>query len=79
MTKCKFSSPEVMCDSVKRIFMIDLECSKINFIPLFVVPAGKNVVSLQRCIALGWLSWKWSEFFSMLLKIETLERKLQLG
>ena len=79
MTKCKFSSPEVMCDSVKRIFMIDLECSKINFIPLFVVPAGKNVVSPQRCIALGWLSWKWSEFFSMLLKIETLERKLQLG
>ena len=58
VTKCKFSSPEVMCDSVKRIFMIDLECSKINFIPLFVVPAGKNVVSLQRCIALGCLSWK---------------------
>ena len=52
VTKCKFSSPEVMCDSVKRIFMIDLECSKMNFIPLFVVPAGKMLYHFKDAYGL---------------------------
>ena len=79
MTKCKFSSPEVMCDSVKRIFMIDLECSKINFIPLFVVPAGRMLYHFKDAYGLRMAKLEMKWIFSMLLKIETLERKLQLG